>query len=331
MATFGGETGPNRALTRGSCLGCHGQNSGSKILDIGGSMIPQVLHTDATDLAGGNFRYILEGNDSNGHNVNELGNNDDTLTVPPGQFHAHGITNTSFSCAGDNGCHGYRSSSFDSFRSLEGAHHANVDGQLLTADTVPNSYRFLYGVKGYENETNSADRWQNVSSSSHNEYFGASTPTDYAADGCGACHSSKFINNVVETLVKPSSQTISGFCTTCHGNFHLLAGIGGNIVSPFIRHPTDISINNHGASSEYAGYTTYNINAPVGRLLVPTSASDVVEPANDTVTCLSCHVAHASAYPDMLRWDYNNMIAETNDPQQKDTGCFICHTTKDAD
>ncbi|MBU0682021.1 MAG: hypothetical protein KKD73_11440, partial [Proteobacteria bacterium] len=46
---------------------------------------------------------------------------------------------------------------------------------------------------------------------------------------------------------------------------------------------------------------------------------------------LSCHVAHASAYPDMLRWDYNNMIAETNDPQQKDTGCFICHTTKDAD
>ncbi len=333
MATFGGETGPNKSLTRGSCLGCHGQdiNTGSRIVDFGGSKIPQVLHSDSKDLAGGNFRYILQDADNRGHNVNELGNNDDVLLVPPGQIHDHGIRNTSFSCAGDNGCHGYRNSIYDSFGSLKGAHHDNVDGQLLTADTIANSYRFLYGVKGYENDTSEADRWQNASSTSHNEYFGASMPTDATAADCGACHSSIWVNNSTVTVTRPSSQTISGFCSTCHGNFHMIAGIGGDYVSPFIRHPSDIKINTKGLNSEYAGYTTYNENVPVGRLTVPASADSLVDPADASVTCLSCHTAHASNYPDMLRWDYTTMIAETNDPQYKDTGCFICHTTKDSD
>ncbi|TSA13704.1 MAG: hypothetical protein D4R73_00455 [Deltaproteobacteria bacterium] len=46
----------------------------------------------------------------------------------------------------------------------------------------------------------------------------------------------------------------------------------------------------------------------------------------DIVTCLSCHRAHASAYPDILRWDYSTMIANGG---SLSTGCFVCHTTKD--
>ncbi len=52
-------TGPYPALTRGSCLGCHGMGGSNKIVTIGSSEIPQVYHTDTEDLAGGNFAYIL--------------------------------------------------------------------------------------------------------------------------------------------------------------------------------------------------------------------------------------------------------------------------------
>jgi len=69
MATYGGETGPNSFLTRGSCIGCHAQGTGNKIENIGGSEIPQVYHTDSSDLAGGNFGYIdgKKGAASNSH------------------------------------------------------------------------------------------------------------------------------------------------------------------------------------------------------------------------------------------------------------------------
>jgi predicted CXXCH cytochrome family protein len=43
------------------------------------------------------------------------------------------------------------------------------------------------------------------------------------------------------------------------------------------------------------------------------------------VMCLSCHRPHGSNQPDMLRWDYRNMIAGDD---TKSGGCFTCHTTK---
>jgi hypothetical protein len=44
--------------------------------------------------------------------------------------------------------------------------------------------------------------------------------------------------------------------------------------------------------------------------------------------CLSCYVAHASNYPDMLHWDYSIMIAG-NGETASGTGCFVCDTPKD--
>jgi hypothetical protein len=75
-------------LLRGDCLGCHGQNTSSKVVTIGGSQIPQVLHTDASgDLAGGNFAYITGAkgsgaSDAKGHNIIDLGDSDDSLSFP---------------------------------------------------------------------------------------------------------------------------------------------------------------------------------------------------------------------------------------------------------
>lgn len=45
------------------------------------------------------------------------------------------------------------------------------------------------------------------------------------------------------------------------------------------------------------------------------------------VFCLSCHRAHGSPYPDMLRFDYSEMQAGGGGATG--TGCFKCHSAKD--
>jgi len=334
-------TGPYEALTRGDCLGCHGIGT-SNIVTIGGSEIPQVYHTSAADdLAGGNFAYILGtkgsgASDAKGHNVTDLGNLDDTLDYAPGWFpreHDNAVTSNNLTCAGSIGCHGNRGDpDAMGVPVIKGSHHKNVSGKLDIADDVYNSYRFLRGVKGYEND--GTYKWQNKDANNHNEYFGATTPANI---GCSAqsCHT--------PTGVVPPNNTMSGFCATCHGSFHVVGdadddiideGIGGDTSSPFTRHPTDVIL--PGGTTEYANYNPaggnlFSVEAPVARGVVPDSISSVVIPGDSgaegaIVMCLSCHKAHASDYPDMLRWDYNTIIAGGG---TNGTGCFVCHTTKD--
>ncbi|MFH7319795.1 hypothetical protein ACHHRT_04185 [Desulfurivibrio sp. D14AmB] len=337
---FDGGSQVSPMLLRDSCVGCHAMNLGEKIVTSGGNAFPQVYHTDPSgDLAAGNFAYISGtkgggADDRKGHNVIDLLDQDSRLYPPPGGmrffFHDDGgnVNRGNLTCAGTNGCHGYRTG--DGFandlgsgvKALQGAHHGNVGGLLNTALTLPESYRFLLGVKGLENP-NPDDRWQNASPSSHNEYFGAATPGAHYPD-CGACHSP------IDGHIRTPNGTISGFCATCHGNFHTLtaaasSGIGPDTISPFLRHPTDIVIRNSG---EYADYNTYSITAPVGRQVLPATPSSEVTPGSDTVTCLSCHLAHASDYPGMLRFDYSRMMAHEGG-DFSGVGCFACHTTKD--
>lgn len=310
----------NEKLLRGSCLGCHAQATASNIVDG----VPQVLHTNAFDLAGGNFGYISGAkgsgaDDMKGHNIADFGNADDTLTQPPGNAHNYNPFPNDFTCAGSGGCHGerVRGGGPTGVDSLNGAHHQNVGGQLNTADEVSNSYRFLMGVKGYEN--NGAYKWENRDASNHNEYFGATTP---ATDtGCSRCH---YTTSGGDTGVKPENFTISGFCATCHGYFHFLGdpdGVGADTTSPFIRHPTDVILPNSG---EYTPHTSYSITTPVGRTAVPLSISNTVTPGSDVVICLSCHAAHATNNYKMLRWNYKNTTLST-----AISGCSNCHTDKD--
>lgn len=120
MATYGADgkpwkgTGPFNLLVRGDCLGCHGIGP-TKTVTIGGSVIPQVYHTDASDLAGGNFRY-LDTNDNRGHNVKDYGNEEDLAAMfPPRGFPRTPsnhvtlyLSKSNFACAGYHGCHGNR-------------------------------------------------------------------------------------------------------------------------------------------------------------------------------------------------------------------------------
>ncbi len=338
MATYGAEgkpwkgTGPFPTLVLGDCLGCHGMGNTRKIETIGGSDIPQVFHSDTDDLAAGNFAYILGvkgsgASDTKGHNIIDLGKADNILNGPPGAFkgyfHDETVTDSNLTCAGQKGCHGKREvwSGNANLRAMKGTHHQNVDGKVDVADNASNSYRFLWGVKGFEN--NGTYKWQNKDSTNHNEYFGTTSPPLYDGSCNTACHGN-------ESIQSPNN-TISGFCATCHGNFHTLsgggygndAGIGSSTSSPFQRHPTDVILPNRG---EYASYTTYSVGAPVARTTVPSSVSNTVTPGQDVVMCLSCHVAHGSNYPDMLRWDYSTMVAGGG---QNGAGCFTCHSSKD--
>jgi Doubled CXXCH motif (Paired_CXXCH_1) len=325
---FDNSTTPNNNLVRGTCYGCHAQAGSEATVTLGTDSLPQVLHNGATDLAGGNFGYItgLKGSgaaDNKGHNISDLTGTDGVLTNPPGAIHTVQVTTNELSCAGTNGCHGYRMAGAGR-EGVTGAHHQNEDGQLTTANTPGNSYRFLVGVQGYE----TPDWQENPTSSTHNEYLGLTTPVKLE---CSSCHD-------FNIGVRPPDGTISQYCATCHGNFHSLgggsgddsslenlSGVGMAAASPFIRHPTDLALP---ATGEYAAYTIYDPDTPVARITVPSSSSGAVTPGSDAVMCLSCHVSHGSDYASMLRWDYSTMIAG-NGGAASNTGCFVCHSTKD--
>lgn len=317
----------NESLTRLTCFGCHAQGGTTPTVMMGGNKVPQVMHSGVNHLAGGNFGYItgMAGSgaaDNKGHNIAALTGKDDTLHGPPGFIHGDTFVNTdTLTCASFRaGCHGVRraTQSVIPIIGISGSHHRNKSGQLNDATWPYDSYRFLNRVKGFEG----SDWEENATANNHNEYFATSTPLQL--DCATRCHSSA-------GMVISRSGTISGYCATCHSKFHTLSydgfeGIGDSIISPFLRHPTDVSLP---ATGEYAAYTQYNLVAPVGRLIVPEASSDAVSLGSDAVMCLSCHVAHASDYPDMLRWDYDTCVVGADDTVQAECGCFVCHSTKD--
>jgi predicted CXXCH cytochrome family protein len=334
---------PDGATLIYDCVSCHAQGAGEKIVTMaGGIEVPQVFHTDPSgDLAAGNFAYIAglkrgvgAPGSRKGHNVVDLGAPDDFFSVPPGFRHAKDhpeyFRAENLTCAGVNGCHGVRNQLFGEdddrqgkpkvgLAAIHGAHHANVDGKLDDADTVADSYRFLLGVKGLENPDPSA-RWQNVSAYSHNEYYGVISEP-YGGEkpnACSRCH----VNSetaTADSFITSPNNTISGFCRTCHSTMHSRPDGGPR---PFLRHPADYVIKNDG---ELAAYTTYNITAPVARPNVPSQAGSTVTPGTDVVMCLSCHMAHASPYDSLLRFDYTKMVAGRGNGG---TGCLVCHSAK---
>jgi len=310
MAVYGPSSGvnPNPCLTLGDCVGCHAYNSGTgdNVEEIGGSLVPQVWHIGA-DLAAGNFRYIATGTDDNkGHNVFaiEQENNSD-MFPPPGYETDPEITATNFSCAGKYGCHGDRTVTGET-TSMKGAHHA--DDSTIDGLSTGTSYRFLKGVLGLEN--NGDNPWQNASLTDHNEYKGLTSPDDSASDTSPG-----------------TGGSISGFCAECHEYYHGddLDETGASF-SPWIRHPTDISLP---SSGEYKNYINYSIVAPLARVTLPETPSDAVTPTgtnDDIVMCLSCHGAHATNFYKLMRWDYNG--DKGGDLAQQLSGCNVCHTSK---
>jgi hypothetical protein len=222
---------------------------------------------------------------------------------------------------------------------ITGAHHDATAASTTTATNdygavahsgaiVNEGYRFIPGLKGLETPL-----WENVDENTHNEYYGSAT--GIGSTGCSQCHAGS-VAAAPTTSMNVPNNSMSGFCSTCHGNFHSSAtgndpadaGDGNGTSGAFLRHPSDYTIP---ATGEYAQYTTYDVSAPVARTTLPASASATVAPGDDLVMCLSCHAAHGTPYDYILRFNYDNMTAGFYANQAAATaegGCLACHTQK---
>lgn len=305
---------PRQSLLKTGCEGCHAEIAGS-------SIGPAVLNS-TTDLAGGDFAYSSI-DERMGHNPNEISTND-SLAEPPGwkssftDSENNQVASTTagawsadtLSCAGNFGCHGNHSLT-NTILSLEKAHHNNSSGllqPLAGSATVGGSFRFLHGVKGYEDPD-----WQaTVGNADHNVYY------DEARTGAEAA------GDRVD-----DKQTISYLCAQCHGKFHsgtgnegLLEAGGEMFVDPWIRHPVSVLLPTPG---EFDSYGAFNDNAPVAStsVQIPGSHDTSIAALTDrVVSCLSCHRAHASPYYASMRWDYRGTAGDTVN------GCTACHSSK---
>ncbi len=305
-------SGPNEYLLAGgaeatTCLSCHSAASGATWKDPV-TQAPIVWNqseptfNSQKGLAGGNFYWVGAGDDTKGHNVYGIAGVDGNIGSNPAPGKHTNATCSSDSCHytlaqppsyyifGNGGCEGCHT---------KVSHHNDSNGW----------YRFL---KGHGNEASNDyvvgvedDDWEFETATDHNWYKGTTAVYNNGA------------------LV--NQNTITSFCSGCHGAFHgpLTAGEGMGSDSPWVRHPTDIQLPTDG---EYAGYdpvTNYSTEAPVAWVNPGTPDRDEA-----IVMCLSCHRPHGSAYKDLLRWDYVNMVAGTTGGSAG-TGCFTCHTGKD--
>ena len=333
--------GPFRALTRGNCAICH---SGSDAGSI--SNIPyvnfwndpgyQFSTSDSDDvLAGGGFYWAGIGNCTSTtatgyvclHDVDffiDINRAGSGPYEPPGWNSTYDSrrtdvdwTSTQLTCAGKYGCHGDPSQT-DAFAAISGAHHKNVLCNSTSCDgsTVAKSYRFLLGIKGTEDP----DWEKSWSTSDHNGY--------YAIDVYGGSVGSVSFDNA----------SINYLCGECHGNFHWET-TNSTYASPWLRHPTDIDMNNETIKNkEYGNYpgpfnATLGANAyfpevPVGNTDGAVKSQVLQGTGDAIVLCISCHRAHGSPYKDLLRWPYYTCTCGNSTNSTTQCGCFACHTTK---
>jgi len=301
------------------CVGCHSAADGSTWKDAttGAPIVYNIAEPSfnaAKGLAGGNFYWVAQGDDTKGHNIFS-DNPDGALSSAPGGYITCGTnachqnlhlpaTSQTADLEGKYGCNGCH---------LNVAHHA-TDGSSGTYKLVTTAaqgwYRFLSGHisgSGHGVEGGEDPDWQVAATSSvHNEYLGQ---VDSSGIGWG------FSGNRL-------GHTTTAFCTGCHGVFHKEQSSGGK----WIRHPSDAYLP---GDAQYGSYTVYDPIAPVARETLPATPDSTVtaDGGTDMVMCLSCHRPHGSEYSDLLRWNYDTMVAGGGGADG--TGCFVCHTNKD--
>ena len=340
---------PREELLRLSCIGCHAvdlSGAGAAIYDLGGSQVPQIVYDTSINLAAGNFYYMFFA-DEPGHNVHGFGADippefvmtaNLPVNTPPGYVIAMDPSSVKYFtwnnppggesaapsqilCSGAYGCHGSRET-VSQTQAMRGTHHADdtilkfgsID-QVNQGKSLGTSYRYLSGIKGGEDSA-----WEkNASKLVHNEYFGQ-TLADVG-------------ERTLASQTWDKVDTMSEFCASCHGNFHMVGGGAGEGLSPtnaspWIRHPSDIVIPD---SAPYSNFTSYDLTARISRETIPVANS-----LNSTglggsaggeaqVFCLSCHRAHASSEWDALRFSYSKMITGSTNTG----GCLSCHNDKD--
>ncbi|MGA1795634.1 MAG: cytochrome c3 family protein [bacterium] len=313
---------PDEYLTKEDCVGCHSSTEGSTMLSLGSgsgaSRVPIVFNTimpAEQSLAGGNFYWVTT-DDTMGHNVMGISEPDSHLgddpldPIVPGSRFGSSRTNMKVSeclqcheSIGHTGGIPWGIERDKNYLICQDCHHAvrHHAPDPPSSDPVVEEengwYRFLFGVNGLEDP----DWEQSPSSTQHNEYQGETS------SGGGS---------------------ISEICAQCHMMYHALRSPGDvGTGSPWLRHPSDVPLPSGTPPTEYEAYTEYNPQVPVARpdLTGFSGPRSSVTPGEDQVMCLSCHRAHGTPYPDLLRWDYTEMVAGDDTASG---GCLVCHAHK---
>jgi len=193
-------------------------------------------------------------------------------------------TSTGLKCAGSSGCHGYETEG-DEVKAIAGGHHENDLKPLLGYRMLVVGSTLVGGIEAadYEEELITTGGTSGV----HNVYCADTASTN---------------------------ATISELCGKCHGDFHSTAGTQ-NSDGAWIRHPSDVAIPSGWIISTSTLTGQDYVNNPVGYV-------DGVEAGTRYVTCLSCHRAHGTGYPDLLRWAYTTQVAGSGTTTY---GCLGCH------
>jgi hypothetical protein len=291
----GSASTPNDNLTKYDCIGCH----------LNGliAAAPNVFGT-ATRVAGGTFASSVVDTAATDyhkvHNVRDITwTNDETelLNITPGAETA-GYTEPAganeLTCAGTLGCHGNHDGT-----GLNGFHH----------NAYPNAYRFLRFYDGgahtdIQGKGSSDCELGGAAAGDHNVYYALNDDSDAARD------------------------SISSFCSLCHGDFHDQGDTTDGGSSPWKRHPTEIMIP---VAWNVAGVTIDYENTPFGfsggDYTTMTTSTPYAADLSDSprVVCLSCHRAHGSDYDDILRFDYT-INANAGAGLGGTTGCLACHS-----
>lgn len=324
------------ALVKADCLGCHSDsgrrtivNNTPVVFNMGEPTYPPD-NSDTSVLAGGNFHWVIhalgESRHQYGHNcfwINNRPDIDPNHTIAPGS--------REFKERDCQPCH-YTLTTFGCESCHQVSHHDATFDPSNPSVNVP--FRFLGpplpdspnpNVRAWANEhqyethrvygVQDSDWEQTLSYSDHNEY-------------CG----SKWGVNV------DYSHSIDGFCRGCHQNIHMAVpgSESSSFASPWLRHPSGVALPAEKKKEAYLYNTSDGLTVGPYEPLVPlartesafaemTGPSFMVTPGKDEVMCLSCHRAHGSSYPDMLRWDYATCSAGQPDPS---CGCFVCHSAK---
>ncbi len=321
--------GPNNALLYGdssgnnaTCVACH-TGSGGTHATLGydeETGAPIVDLAADKQLAGGTY---VAGTDKTRHNALGITGADATIPndgvsggdIPPGGANSDIGDALQITCAGTTGCHGDRAES-DNVKSVHGAHH--LDDRTIDGTKIGKSYRFL----GIDVSGSSFSSGDGVDGLEHDHWESGQENSLFANNTLNADD-----HNVYD------AEGINRVCASCHGDFH---GTDQGTSEPWIRHPTDITLESaadEGPSAEYdeypntAGGELYSTEAPVGFTVAQADGEANVDANDGQVLCISCHRAHGSEWDDILRWNYDAMLA-TGGEGSVNTGCNRCHTTK---
>ena len=297
---FGGAE--NSMLLTGSdasstCLNCHDGAARYHINSADGSNTNAGgdffwVNNDYTVLVRGT--PVVFPGENNGHNMVAADYGmvaDTTNTLAPGGTYAANL----LGCTSCHDAHGQVNGG-----TSNGTAAISVSGSYGAADPTDGSIHGNYRILGDGQYTAG-----NTDSDGYGFTFDAPIATANSYDGASVDYGSN----------------MSGWCANCHGDF--LVGS-----STAHKHPAgnDVHLNGYGtnynsyvATGDFTGVqaTSYDDLVPFERGITDGSLLDetstVGPDTNSNVSCLTCHRSHASAFPNMGRWDFEvEMLAESH-------------------